>query len=270
VAAYFRDGVRATAGDQRDNRPSPTQQLDKPQEWGYLISPGRRIDQQCVAVVPLKRRVMAAVDPPGWGHRDDWAAESGFGDHLAEQCEQAGLRAAGNDHRSGQHGQFDQSGTECGPDSRRGPTRLVIGAAVDDQRRGAVRQRQLQNLSRLRRHIIYVATNTPTGLMFAAANHNDVMCRTFGETQFGPHLDSELKAMMPGGLPDKLFTYARYNIELDDKEIKKYGVVQVPAHELTKLDAVEHIETMIALGKAYAKTNLKPKHLAGFKEMLPS
>jgi hypothetical protein len=75
---------------------------------------------------------------------------------------------------------------------------------------------------------------------------------------------------MPSGLPDKLFTYARYNIELDDKEIKKYGVFQVPAHELTKLDAVEHIETLIALGNAYARTNLKPKHLAGFKGMLRS
>lgn len=129
---------------------------------------------------------------------------------------------------------------------------------------------RLQNLSRLRRHIIYVATNTPTGLMFAAANHNDVVCRTLGETRFGPYLDRELRAMMPGGLPDKLFTYARYNIELGDEEIKKYGIVEVPAHELTKLDAVEHIETMIALGRAYAKANLKPEHLAGFKGVQPS
>jgi patatin-like phospholipase/acyl hydrolase len=43
---------------------------------------------------------------------------------------------------------------------------------------------RLRNLSRLRRHIIYVATNTPTGLMFAAANHNDVVCRTLGENAF--------------------------------------------------------------------------------------
>jgi len=121
---------------------------------------------------------------------------------------------------------------------------------------------RLQNLSKLRRHIIYVATNTPTGLMFAAANHNDVVCRTFGETRFGPHLDRELQRMMSGGLPDKLFTYARYNIELDDNQVKKYGIFDVPAHELTKLDAVEHVETLIALGTAYAKANLKPEHLA--------
>lgn len=124
---------------------------------------------------------------------------------------------------------------------------------------------RLQNLSRLRRHIIYVATNTPTGLMFAAANHNDVVCRTLGETRFGPYLDSELKHMMPGGLPNKLFTYARYNIKLDDEEIKQYGVSDVPALKLTKLDAVEHVETLISLGRAYAVANLKPEHLAGFK-----
>ena len=129
---------------------------------------------------------------------------------------------------------------------------------------------RLQNLSRLRRHIIYVATNTPTGLMFAAANHNDVVCRAFGETRFGPHLDSELQSMMPGGLPGKLFSYARYNLKLDDESINQYGVFDVPAHQLTKLDAVKHVETLIRLGKAYAKAELKPEHLAGFKGVLIS
>jgi hypothetical protein len=124
---------------------------------------------------------------------------------------------------------------------------------------------RLRNLSKFRRHIIYVATTTPTGLMFAAANHNDVVCRTFGETRFGPYLDSELRRMMPGGLPNKLFSYARYNIRLDDEEINQYGVSDVPARELTQIDAVKHVETMIELGKAYAKANLKPEHLAGFK-----
>jgi uncharacterized protein len=124
---------------------------------------------------------------------------------------------------------------------------------------------RLRNLSRLRRHIIYVAANTPTGLMFAAANHNDVVCRTFGDTRFGPYLDSELQSMMPGGLPDKLFTYARYNLQLEDAEIRQYGVHHLPAQKLTKLDAVEHVETMIGLGRQYAKANLKVEHLAGFK-----
>jgi hypothetical protein len=71
--------------------------------------------------------------------------------------------------------------------------------------------------------------------------------------------------MMPGGLPNKLFTYARYNIKFDDEEIKQYGVSDVPAQKLTKLDAVEHVETLISLGRAYAEANLKPEHLAGFK-----
>jgi hypothetical protein len=93
--------------------------------------------------------------------------------------------------------------------------------------------------------------------MFAAANHNDVVCRTFGNTRFGPHLDNELKNMVPGGLPDKLFTYARYNVRLEEDEIKQYGVGNVPAHKLVKLDAVEYVETLIGLGKAYAKANLK-------------
>ena len=55
---------------------------------------------------------------------------------------------------------------------------------------------RLTNLSRLRRHIIYVATNTPSGLMFAAANHNDVMCRVLGHTHFG--LTTGLRARRTG------------------------------------------------------------------------
>jgi hypothetical protein len=74
--------------------------------------------------------------------------------------------------------------------------------------------------------------------VFATANHNDVVCRTFGETRFAPYLDSELQRMMPSALPDKLFSYARYNTKLEDEEIEQYGVSDVPARELTKLDAL--------------------------------
>ncbi len=121
---------------------------------------------------------------------------------------------------------------------------------------------RLNNLSRLRRHIIYVATNTPTGLMFAAANHNDVVCRALGQFRFGPFLDNELQYLAQG-LPHQMFAYARYNIELSPKYLEPYNVTVDP-QQLARLDAVEHVETLMELGSAYAKTNLDAAHFAGF------
>src|SRR5215211_7772860 len=58
-------------------------------------------------------------------------------------------------------------------------------------------------------------TPTECGVWPSAPTGDDVVCRTLGETRFGPYLDSELKHMMPGVLPNKLFIYARCNIKLD-------------------------------------------------------
>lgn len=123
---------------------------------------------------------------------------------------------------------------------------------------------RLTNLSKFRRHLLYVATKTPAGLMFAAANHNDVVCRALGETRYGPQLDSELQDMVGGGLATKLFSYARYNIELSDDEIARYVKTDVPAKRLAKLDAVKQLDTLFALGDSYGRDVISPAHFAGF------
>ena len=123
----------------------------------------------------------------------------------------------------------------------------------------------LTNRSKLRRHIIYVATNTPSGLMFAASNHNDVMCRAIGLTHYGRKLDSELGFLVEGGLPHKLFSYARYNVEMTVKELAEYGI-HVPPTKLMKLDAIDHVETLMTLGERYARAVLKPKFLIDFRQ----
>jgi patatin-like phospholipase/acyl hydrolase len=127
---------------------------------------------------------------------------------------------------------------------------------------------RLTDLSRVRRHIIYVASNMPWGLMFAAAYHNDVVCRALADTKFGPHLDAELNDMVGGGLQPKLFTYARYNVELSDDTLAQFKI-NVPARQLIKIDTVDHVETLMQLGTSYARLHLKPEHVAGFKGQLP-
>ena len=124
----------------------------------------------------------------------------------------------------------------------------------------------LTNMKRLRRHIIYVATNTPTGLMFAAANNNDVVCRAIGYTHYGPRLDSELGVLVEGGLPDKLFGYARYNLEVGSKGLHQYGV-SVPAPQLMKMDAITHVQTLMNVGEQYANEVLDPQYLIDFRSL---
>lgn len=123
----------------------------------------------------------------------------------------------------------------------------------------------LKKLSQLRRHIIYVATSTPSGLMYAAANHNDVTCRALGEVRFGRPIDSELDRLTTG-LPTKHFSYARYNVAYEPEELAGYGVTTDP-HDLARLDAVEHVETLMELGVAYAKATLATAHFDGFTRL---
>jgi hypothetical protein len=102
--------------------------------------------------------------------------------------------------------------------------------------------------------------------MFAAANHKDVVRHTFGDTRFGPCLDNDLKCMIPGGLLDKLFTYAQSNANLDDEENRATWLWNVQASKLTKCDAVDEMDPMISRENLIkAKANLKSERLAGFK-----
>ena len=104
--------------------------------------------------------------------------------------------------------------------------------------------------------------------MFAAANHNDVMCRVLGHTHYGLTLDSELGVLVEGGLPDKLFGYARYDIGMSVERLAEYGVDEPPS-ELIRLDAVTHVETLIDLGERYATDVLDPQYLIDFGSFRP-
>ncbi|MDP9219081.1 MAG: patatin-like phospholipase family protein [Actinomycetota bacterium] len=119
----------------------------------------------------------------------------------------------------------------------------------------------LTNLNKLKRHLLYVATKTPAGLMFAAANHNDVICRALGETRFGSKIDSELGTMVEGGLSD-LFGYARYNVELTARTLDEFGLPPVDPNVLARMDVVDNIETLMTLGQRYAQTNLAEWHFS--------
>jgi WD40 repeat protein len=75
----------------------------------------------------------------------------------------------------------------------------------------------------------------------------------------------------PHGLPVTGHTNAVLGVafspdgRLLDEENQAIWGFGVPAQKLTKLDAVEHTETLTSLGRRTQRPTLKPEHLAGFK-----
>ncbi len=121
----------------------------------------------------------------------------------------------------------------------------------------------VNDLSRWRRHLLYIAAKTPGGLIFAASNNNDTVCRALAETAHGASLDRMLGGLQQG-LATELFRYARYDVELTESALAELGFRNVDASALRRLDAVESIETLMEIGTAYAERTITPAHLGCF------
>ena len=108
-------------------------------------------------------------------------------------------------------------------------------------------------------NLLYNASAIPSALMFAALNEQDLLCRAFGNCLCGDELDREV-----GDLIDKedarkrpvssmLFTYVRYNAELSRKGLDELGLTRIKPEDVQKLDSVENIKELQAVGQAVAK-----------------
>ena len=108
-------------------------------------------------------------------------------------------------------------------------------------------------------NLLYNASAIPSALMFAALNEQDLLCRAFGNCLCGDQLDREV-----GDLIDKedtmnrpvssmLFTYVRYNAELSRKGLDELGLTGIKPEDVQKLDSVENIKELQAVGQAVAK-----------------
>lgn len=123
-----------------------------------------------------------------------------------------------------------------------------------------------KNLSPREMNLIYNAKSVPSALMFAAANEQDFLCRTFGETLAGDKLDSEVGAMIgvKGPSPKKLFTYVRYNAELTRKGLDALGLPDVQPKAVQQLDSIDAIPELRQVGQAVGRMKVKAEHFDGF------
>jgi patatin-like phospholipase/acyl hydrolase len=117
-----------------------------------------------------------------------------------------------------------------------------------------------------------LAAKVPAALLQSMGWQQDYLCRCLGECIFGEILDGEVGYLVDalddagqGKFPvwqprpaEGWFSYVRYNRTFKKKEMQDI-LLEHPG--LARLDAVDGIPHLSAIGKAYAEANVKLEHL---------
>jgi len=108
----------------------------------------------------------------------------------------------------------------------------------------------------------------PGALMGAASEEQDLLCRVFGECRAGDSLDGRLEQIIEGhkSKTNKFFTYVRYQADLSATGLLELGLSSIDPGVVSQFDSVAHTSELQLIGKAVAKTKIKPEHFSGFLE----
>jgi hypothetical protein len=95
----------------------------------------------------------------------------------------------------------------------------------------------------------------PGGLMYGIQVDQDINCRTIGHCTYGAHIDNEIGALASPASTDlgRRFLYARYNADLSRAGLFDLGFKNVDPANIQKMDAVENIPTLLAIGNEAGK-----------------
>lgn len=114
-------------------------------------------------------------------------------------------------------------------------------------------------------NLLNQARLVPAALMSAARREQDRLCRIFGCCLEGDPLNAEMGNLhgvpAPGG--EKMFTYLRYDAELNRQRLAQLGLAHVNPDRLGRLDAVEQVAALRRLGRDLA-TRVNAEHYRGF------
>lgn len=116
-------------------------------------------------------------------------------------------------------------------------------------------------------HVLYNASHIPSALMNAAQYEQDLLCRVFGKCLAGDPLDREVGDMIgvTGLVPEKRFTYLRYNTDLTKDALDNLGCGRIDTASVSNLAAVSAIEDLRVIGRAIAARKVKAEHFDGFR-----
>lgn len=117
-------------------------------------------------------------------------------------------------------------------------------------------------------HLLYNATSIPSALMYSASNEQDLLCRLFGDCRVGDPIDRELGHLIGSVGPlereQKLFSYVRYNAELSRAGLDALDCRQVSPERVQKMDSVDGIDDLRAVGHQVAQIKVLASHFHGF------
>jgi Patatin-like phospholipase len=110
------------------------------------------------------------------------------------------------------------------------------------------------------RSLIEVAVSIAGEMMNGMAYDQDINCRTVGRCVFGPNLDREVGNLISAKplLEDlgRAFLYARYDAELTREGLDALGLDKISPEAVLKLDSIEAVTELIAIGRAYASKSV--------------
>jgi len=133
------------------------------------------------------------------------------------------------------------------------------------------------------KNILSTVAGLPGELMYAMQIDQDINCRMVGRCTYGGALDRELLDLVPrlsteGMTLDQQyaaplvplstdlgrnFLYARYNADLSRQGLDRLGFPQVDPTSIQKMDAVENMETLYAIGQKAGEA-IQREHLGPF------
>jgi hypothetical protein len=114
-------------------------------------------------------------------------------------------------------------------------------------------------------NLLFNASSIPAALMSAAANEQDALCRVFGRCRFGAEIDREIGDLRgdDGLLPERLFTYVRYNADLSANGLLQLGLRDIDPHQVQRMDSAVGLADLRRVGRA-AAASISRDHFAGF------
>lgn len=115
-------------------------------------------------------------------------------------------------------------------------------------------------------NLLFQASNVPSALMNAAAQGQDLNCRTFGKCLAGPEIDREIGTMIgaTGPVSPKLFTYLRYDADVSREGLDRLGLPEVQPEEVQLMDSVQYIPQIQKVGARLAEREVRAEHFAPF------
>jgi hypothetical protein len=119
------------------------------------------------------------------------------------------------------------------------------------------------------KNLLYHAFRLPLAFFASTVIEQDVLCRVFGRCVCGDEIDCELRDLIGeqggGTLSPKLFSYARYDVQLSQRGLESIGVLGIHVSKIAGIDSIGAMNDLRRIGEATAE-KVRIEHFKGFLE----